>query len=120
MGIEDDGHGTRDAGDLLQRNDQAYVVAARAAVLLRQGQSQQPYFAHLMKNIPGKLVGLIDLAGLRRDLLFHKVPHHLARHQMFLAKLEIHSYSFCQLTIASQSAGGWTVSPWAENVRCPE
>ena len=68
--LEGDAHRLVDPADLLDRDAEAGEVAvlARAAVLLRRGQADQPELAHLLHHVDREVVVAVPLRGVRRDL----------------------------------------------------
>jgi len=91
--IEGDGHRAGDAGDLFQRDDQVCVVAPSASQRLWKGQAQDALLAHAPKEWVGKTVVLVDLLGMRGDLLFREIAHHAAQHVLLVAPIEVHRSS---------------------------
>ena len=65
------------------------VAKPRAAVFLFHRDAVQPELAHHRPQVTGKLVGLVDLFGARRDVVIGKAVHRIAQHVGGLAEIEI-------------------------------
>jgi hypothetical protein len=89
-GLQRDGDGRVDAGQLLQGEAEGEVVAAHAAVLLRDGQAEQPHRAHLRDDLVGELLALVELADDGGDLLAREVLDGGAQRLVLLAEVKIH------------------------------
>ena len=79
-GLEGDGHRLVDPADLLDRHAEAGEVAvlARAAVLLRRREPEQPELAHLVHDVDREVVRLVPLRSMRGDLGLGEVAHAVA------------------------------------------
>ena len=82
--------GATAAPDLLDQDRCAQVIRARAAVFLRDVQSQQPQPAQLAQRLPGKLAALISMRGNRFDLFVDEVSNKPAQASLFVGQLKIH------------------------------
>ena len=74
-GLQGDGQGLVDPGDLLDGDAQRGQVAATAAVLLGEGQPEQPQLAHLLDGVDREGVVPVPGLGVRCDLGVGEVPH---------------------------------------------
>ena len=81
----------RGAADLLHRDHVREIAHAGAAVLLLDGDAEQPERAELAPEIGGKIVGGIDLRRARRDLVGGEILHLAAQHLRGFAQIEIQS-----------------------------
>ena len=74
-GLQGDGERLVDPGDLLDGDAQRGQVAATPAVLLGEGQTEQPQRAHLLHGVDREGVVPVPRLGVRRDLGIGEVPH---------------------------------------------
>ena len=65
------------------------IAHPRAAILLLDGDAEEPERAELRPQLARKLVGAVDLVGDRGDLVSGKVAHRLAQHFDVAAETEI-------------------------------
>src|SRR5690606_3835405 len=79
------------------------VVAAGTAVLLVDGQAQEPQVAQLLDDAAVDLLGAVPGGGVRDDLALHEVPGQPADGALLLAELQVHAGSPPTLLITTAS-----------------
>ena len=79
-----------DPGQLLQGQAEREVVAAHAAVLLREGQPEQAHLAHLTDDLVREGVLLVVLGDGGRDHLAGEFPDALPQRLLLLVEPEVH------------------------------
>ncbi len=70
----------RGAAHLLHRDAMGEIAHAGTAIFLLDRDAVQPERAHRRPQLHGKPVGLVDLGGERRDLLFGEIAHAAPQH----------------------------------------
>src|SRR5699024_9787114 len=85
-GLEGDRQRLVDPADLLDGQAQGEVVAAHAAVLLVEGQTEQPHLPHLGDEGVGELVLGIELGGHGCDFVVGELRHPLAQVFVFFGQ----------------------------------
>ena len=78
MGGERDRGRAAGARDLLHGDHVGQRVEPGAAVLLGEGQTQEAQPAHLLHDIGGEVLMLVEVAGRRRHDLVGELAGHLA------------------------------------------
>ena len=68
-----------DACEFLDRDHEADLVESRPAELLGPRDPEQPEVGHLLHIVPGELLGVVEVARDRSDLLTGECADHLAR-----------------------------------------
>src|SRR5690606_11357540 len=74
-GLQGDRHTLVDLAQLLQRQAQGEVVAAHAAVLLREGQAEQTHLGHARHHLVGEGVRGVVLGRHRGHHRLREIPH---------------------------------------------
>ena len=91
-GLEGDGHRVVDPGQLLDGDAQHREVAAAAAVLLGEGDAEQPEVAHAAHDVDREVVIAVPRLGVRRDLGLGEVTHDRAQRVVLLGELHVHGW----------------------------
>ena len=84
--LEGDGDRLVDAAQSFDREAQRQIVAALSAVLLREGQAEQPQLPHLGDDIHREGVRPVGLVGLRGDDRVGEVAHHGAEFEFLFGE----------------------------------
>ncbi len=78
------------ATDLLDREAVGDEIAARAAVLGRQTEAQQPEVGHLRDDLVGELLGAVERGRLRADDALGEVAGEIAPASLLGGEVEVH------------------------------
>jgi len=87
LGVGDDGRAPR---ELLLRDAPAHRVRAGAAVLGWDRHPQDVELRHALVQIPGKLVGPVDVRGARSDLALGELAAQVADLALRVRQVEVH------------------------------
>ena len=78
-----------DVLELLARQAEAQVVHARAAVLLRHGDAEQPELGHLREHVPVEAVLAIEVVDVRRDFAGAPLADGLLEQALLVGQFEV-------------------------------
>ena len=90
MGSIDQGGGATGAGNFLDGDGIAYVIAAPAAVLFGIGQAHKVQTGQLADIFGREFLGFVDLSGPRRKLALGQIAHHGAHQSLLFIEFKLH------------------------------
>src|SRR5439155_7192495 len=83
---EDQRRGGADLPDLLDRDQREERAGAEPAVLLVEEEAEDVVLAEQLDDVPGELVGGVDLGSARRDPLARELPDEVAQLPLLVAQ----------------------------------
>src|SRR5215831_11756413 len=71
------------------------VAHAGAAILLLDGDAEEPERTHLRPQLDREAVGPVDLGGERRDMVLGKAAHRRSQHVDLRAEVKVEGWKSC-------------------------
>ena len=91
----DDSRGAAHLGQLLHAHGIGENVAAGAAVLLGEINTQHPQLGHLFDGLHGETLLFVEFLSQRLNLILCELAVHLTEHLLLVCQMKIHTtYSF--------------------------